>query len=119
MEYRDLVMIQPFSQWHKKAILNFFCLQWKTIMSLTQVIQIGKDFRLHISHHETTLSDIICHSSTMVLLHGIKKNYLINIMRLYVHLSREFLEFGRKNGGFFVIFQYIVSTYSREWSWLQ
>ncbi|CAN7131748.1 unnamed protein product, partial [Brassica rapa subsp. narinosa] len=76
MEHRDLVMIQLFSQWHKKAILNFLCLQWISIMSLTRVIHTDKDFWLHISNHETMLSDIICHSSTMVLLHGIKKNYL-------------------------------------------
>ena len=55
-----------------------------------------QEFLLHISHHETMLSDIICLSSTMGLLHLIKKNCLIDIMCLYVQLSRGLLEFERK-----------------------
>ncbi|CAF2154618.1 unnamed protein product [Brassica napus] len=68
---------------------------------------------------QTTLSDIICHSSTMVPLHGIKKNYLIDIMRLYVRLSRELLEFGRKKWRILCDFPRYSINIQREWSWLQ
>ncbi|CAA7048120.1 unnamed protein product [Microthlaspi erraticum] len=54
--------------------------------------------------HGMWLFGIICHNLKMVLLLETSKSCLIDIMHLYVLLLKGLLEYGRRNGGFFVNF---------------
>ena len=119
MEPHDLVMIHQFLRWRKTMILNFRYHHRISIMLLTLAIQINKVFLLHIDLHETWSFDIICHNSKMLLLLGTNMNFLIVGMHLCVQLLKGHLEFGKRNGGFSVIFQDIILKCKKEWYWLQ
>ncbi|KAL9811862.1 putative harbinger transposase-derived nuclease domain-containing protein [Arabidopsis thaliana] len=58
---------------------------------------------------------ITCHSSTMVLLLEINMSCLIDVMHLYVLLLKGKLEFGRKNGGFFMNFLDMILMSKKQW----